>query len=136
MSDSNIQVVQKIYAAFGRGDVAGILEFIADDLRAFSVVSESAKDVPWHLQITSKRDVPKFFEALAKEVEFTRFEPRDFAAGGDHVYATMSYDTTVRRNGKKLSFEHGMHRFTFKNGRVVEWHGTEDTAKTLDALKG
>jgi ketosteroid isomerase-like protein len=132
-AEKNIAVVQQIYQAFARGDVPGILEHIANDLRAFAVVSE-LEDVPWHRQITRKADVPSFFMALASECEFTRFEPRDLAAGGDHVYCTISYDVTMKRNGRKLSFDHGVHCFTFRNGRVVEWHGTEDTAKTHRAL--
>jgi ketosteroid isomerase-like protein len=133
MSDKNLAVVQQIYQAFGRGDVPGIMEHIADDLRGFGVVSES-KEVPWHMQITRKSDVPSFFQALVAECEFTRFEPRDFAVGGDHVYSTVSYDVTLRRNGKKLHFDNTMHRFTLKNGRVVEWRGTEDTARVVKAL--
>jgi hypothetical protein len=133
MSDRNIQVVQQIYAAFGRGDVPAILEHLADDLRGFGVVSE-AQDVPWHMQITRKQDVPLFFKALGENVEFTRFEPRDFATGGDHVYTTVSYDATIRRNGRKMTIDNSMHRFTFRNGRVVEWRGTEDTAKVRAAL--
>ena len=135
MSDKNIAIVQQIYQAFGRGDVPGILEHIADDMRGFGVVSEST-EVPWHLQITRKADVPKFFQALATECEFSRFEPRDFAAGGDQVYCTVSYDVTLRRNGKKLSIDNTMHRFTLKNGRVVEWRGTEDTDRVRKALLG
>jgi hypothetical protein len=27
-----------------------------------------------------------------------------------------------------------VHRFTFKNGRIVEWRGAEDTAKTRKAF--
>jgi uncharacterized protein len=135
MSDKNIATVQQIYQAFGRGDVPGILEHIADDMRGFGVVSEST-EVPWHIQITRKGDVPKFFQALAAECEFTRFEPRDFAAGGDQVYCTVSFDVTMRRNGRKVSFENSMHRFTLKNGRVVEWRGSEDTEKVKKALFG
>ena len=127
MSDKNIAVVQQIYQAFLRGDVPGILEHIADDMRHFGVVSQ-LEDVPWHLQIKRKADVPKFFQALGAECEFTRFEPRDFAAGGDHVYCTVSFDVTIKRNGKKLSLDNEMHRFSFKNGRIVEWRGAEDTA--------
>src|SRR6266568_5913532 len=116
MSDNNIAVIQQIYQAFGRGDVAGIMEHIAAELHGFGVVSESS-DVPWHVQITRKADVPSFFQALAKECDFTRFEPRDFVAGGDQVYVTVR-------------------RFTLKAGRVVEWRGTEDTAKTQRAFFG
>jgi ketosteroid isomerase-like protein len=133
MSEKNIQAVQSIYAAFGRGDVPAILEFIADDLRLFGVVSQS-KEVPWHLQITKKKDVPLFFQALAQECDFTRFEPRDFAAAGDHVYCTIRFDVRFKRNGQTATYEDVMHRFTFKNGRVVEWRGTEDTANTVALL--
>jgi uncharacterized protein len=134
MSDKNIAVVQKIYQAFGAGDVPGILEHVAGDMRLFGVVSQS-REIPWHMQITRKADVPSFFQALAGEVEFTRFEPRDFAASGDHVYCTVSLDATIRRNGRKLTME-DMHHFTFKNGQVVEWRGTEDSATIRDALLG
>jgi ketosteroid isomerase-like protein len=110
------------------------MEHVSDELRHFGVLSESA-EVPWHRQITRKADVPKFFQALASECDFTRFEPRDFAAAGDVVYCSIGFDVTLRRNGRKLSHE-TMHRFTFKNGRVVDWTGTEDTAKTVKALAG
>ncbi|HKE17113.1 MAG TPA: nuclear transport factor 2 family protein [Kofleriaceae bacterium] len=135
MSDKNIAVVQKIYQAFGTGDVPGILEHIAEDMRGFGVVSET-REIPWHMQITRKADVPSFFQALAAECDFTRFEPRDFAASGDQVYCTVSYDVTIRRNGRKLSIDNTMHRFTLKNGRVVEWRGSEDTDRVRKALLG
>jgi uncharacterized protein len=135
MSEKNIQTVQAIYAAFGRGDVPAILEYIAEDMRHFGVVSES-REVPWHVQATKKRDVPRFFQALAQEADFTRFEPRAFAASADQVYCTISFDITLKRSGKKATYDNVMHRFTFKNGRVVEWRGTEDTAKTLALLAG
>jgi len=131
---SNTKVVERIYAAFLRRDIPGILENVSDDLRAFGIVSESAKDVPWHMQITSKKDVPKFFEALGAECEFARFEARDYAAAGDKVYCTLRYDVTLKRNGRKLTVDNAMHRFTLKGGKVIEWRGTEDTARIRDAL--
>jgi hypothetical protein len=134
MSERNIQIVQDIYAAFGRGDVPAIMRHVSDDLHGFGVVS-AEKVVPWHIQISKKQDVPQFFQAIADSADFTRFEPRDFAAGGDHVYCTISWDVTFKHNGKKLTHDNVMHRFTFKNGKVVEWRGTEDTVKTSAAYK-
>lgn len=127
MSDTNIAIVKDIYAAFGHGDVDGIMKHISDDLEHFGVVADRHA-VPWHIQITKRQDVPKFFQAVAQQNEFTRFEPRDFAAGGAYVYCTISFDATFRHNGKKLSVDNVMHRFKFKNGKVVEWRGSEDTA--------
>jgi ketosteroid isomerase-like protein len=130
MSDKNIRIVKEIYAAFIRGDVPTIMQHMSDNLQGFGVVSEK-KLVPWYIQISKKQNIPKFFQALAKSSEFTRFEPRDFAAGGDHVYCTIGFDVTFKHNRKKLkAIDNVMHRFTFKNGKVVEWRGTEDTART------
>src|SRR5262249_52168126 len=106
-----------------------IMAHLSDDLRGFGVVSEK-RLVPWHMNITKKEDVPKFFQAIAESSDFTRFEPRDFAAGGDQVYCTISFDVTFKRNGKSMTQDNVMHGFTFKNGKVVEWRGSEDTAKT------
>jgi len=135
MSKQNLAVVQKIYEAFGRGDVPAVLEHLAPDLRHFGVVSE-ASDVPWHMQITRKADVPLFFKAMGEAVEFTRFEPQAFAASEEHVYCTVSFDATIRRNGRKLRDQIDLHRFTFRDGRVVEWRGSEDTATIRAAYLG
>jgi ketosteroid isomerase-like protein len=132
MSEINIRIVEEIYAAFRRGDVPGIMEHISEDLRHFGVVSET-KLIPWHIQITKKKDVPLFFQAIAESSDFTRFEPRDFAAAADNVYCTISFDATFKKNGKTISVDNTVHRFTFRNGKVIEWRGTEDTAKMSDA---
>ena len=132
MSDKNIQIVKDIYAAFIRGDVPAIMQHISDDLQGFGVVSKE-KLIPWHIQISKKQNVPKFFQAVAESSKFTRFEPRDFAAGGDYVYCTISFDVTFKHNRKRLTVDNVMHRFMFKNGKVVEWRGTEDTARTSAA---
>jgi ketosteroid isomerase-like protein len=130
---TNQEIAQQIYAAFGRGDVPGIMEFIAEDMQHFGVISASL-DAPWHLQIKKKADVPKFFQALAEECTFTHFEPHDFAAAGDHVYCSIKWEATFKRTGRK-SGQIVLHHFTFKNGRVVSWRSSEDTALTRDTLR-
>ena len=40
MSDANIAIVKDIYAAFGHGDVDGIMKHISDDLEHFGVVAD------------------------------------------------------------------------------------------------
>src|SRR5215210_2417636 len=104
MSEKNIETVQQIYAAFSRGDVPAIMAHISDDLCHFGVVSDQ-KLLPWHIQITKKSDVPQFFQALAESSDFTRFEPRDFAAGGDNVYCTVSFDVRFKNNGNTITHD-------------------------------
>src|SRR6185503_3318229 len=135
--DGNIQLIQKIYAAFGRGDVPAILEVLSDDVK-WGVYSRSkaSSNMPWHMALQGRSNVPKFFVALAENAEFTRFEPHAFVASEEHVYCTVSWDVTYKPNGKKMTHPHPMHRFTLKNGRVTEWVGTEDTAATLELVTG
>src|SRR5258706_12029090 len=96
----NIEVVQKMYAAFGKGDLPAILEAVTENV-AWGVVSQAAASVPWHLSIEGRKDVSKFFTALAETVEYLRFEPQAFAAGGAFVYTTVRYEMVIKKNQQK-----------------------------------
>jgi ketosteroid isomerase-like protein len=129
----NVQTIQDVYAAFGRGDVPYILERLTDDV-TWGIINDGTTGVPWHAQLKGRGEVPRFFGALVEHVEFTRFEGKAFAAGGDYVYSTIEFDVTIKKNGRKASLV-GLHRFTFKNGRISEWKGMEDTAHVIALWK-
>jgi ketosteroid isomerase-like protein len=130
--DTNIRLIQELYGAFGRGDVAAILEQLSDDVQwGVNSRSRAAESVAWHEHLRGKGNVPKFFAALAANAEFTRFEPQAFVATDDHVYCTVAWDAIYKPTGKKFS-QLVLHRFTFERGRIVEWIGTEDTALTVE----
>jgi ketosteroid isomerase-like protein len=134
LSESNIKTVQMIYGAFGRGDVPAIVEALANDVD-WGVYSRSSagKSVPWHEHLVGKNSVPRFFAALAENADFTRFEPKAFVANDEYVYCTIAWEATLKKNSKKLGMT-VIHRFTFKNGRITEWIGTEDTALSVEML--
>jgi ketosteroid isomerase-like protein len=131
---SNIKTIQAIYQAFGRGDVPAIVEPLADDVKwGIHSRSSASKSVPWHEYIVGKANVPKFFAALAANADFTRFEPQAFVADDAYVYCTIVWEATLKKTGKKLAMT-GVHRFTFNQGRITEWLGTEDTALSAEML--
>ena len=134
MSDKNLELVQKIYAAFGRGDVPAIMEMIDEKMTSFGVGAQNSP-VPFHKHFAEKQAVPQFFQALGEHVEFQKFEPHAFATGGDYVYCSVHAVTKMKRSGKTLTMEE-IHRFKVKNGRVVEWLGLEDTAAVIAAYTG
>jgi uncharacterized protein len=113
-----------------------VLEQIADECEDFSVISATQTGVPWHLQGKNrgKAAAARYFEALAASVDHELFEPRDFAATGDHVYATVRLVMRVHATGKTLELPEVMHHFTFANGRVVRCRASEDTAQTQAAF--
>lgn len=132
-AEQNLRIVQDMYAAFGRGDLAFVLEQIADDCDDFCVISGTRTGVPWHFQEKAKGKAAgiRFFEALASSVDHEAFEQRDFAATGEHVYATVRLVQRVRATGKTLEQPEVIHHFTFRNGKVVRCRVAEDTALTM-----
>ena len=78
MSENNIQKMQSLYAAFGRGDINTILSNVSDD--ADWGTDTVANAVPWYGIRRGREGVADFFATLDREVEFTTFEPKVFAA--------------------------------------------------------
>jgi ketosteroid isomerase-like protein len=133
-AETNITLIQTLYAAFGRGDVPTLLEHMADDID-WGVEAGASKEVPWHGVGKGKAFAAKFFENLAREATFTRFEPSGFLASDQSVACLVSWDATINKNGRKMS-QNVIHHFTIKNGRVTKWRGSEDTALTAATWKG
>jgi ketosteroid isomerase-like protein len=135
-ADKNLALVRDMYAAFGRGDLGFVIDAIADDCDDFCVVSATSTGVPWHLagKAKGKAAAVRYFEALASVVDHERFEQRDFAATGDHVYSTVNLVQRVRATGKTIVQQEVVHHFTFCDGKVVRCRVLEDTALTQAAF--
>lgn len=130
----NIEFVKDLYAAFSRGDLPYILERFAPELESFGVTAGGRAKAPFHFPGKRREDVAKYFEALIGTMEPLRLEPQHYAAAGDYVYATLYHEYKVRKTGKVLALNNGVHRFKVKNGMVVEWFAADDTQLTMEAL--
>jgi len=129
----NINTVKRAYEAFGRGDVAAILDLCTDDV---DWASEAAgKDAPWWGVRHGKEQTGGFFEALGKAVEVDEFTPLAFAATDDgDVMTVVRYTARSRETGKVMSMNiHHWWRFT--DGKISYYRGTEDTQVTAAMLK-
>lgn len=129
----NIETVQSIYGAFGRGDVDAILENLREDV----VWEHDGADhgVPWLVHRRGRAEVAKFFEALAA-VELQRFEPQTFLEGGDQVAVTIQIELQVTATQKKVR-ELEAHLWTFDAaGRVRRFKHLVDTHAHWLAWRG
>ncbi len=120
----NIETIGKIYEAFGRGDVAYIVDQLTDDVRW---LSHFEKVVPWAGDFSGKANVPRFFQAIGENSNITRFEPKAFIAQGDAVVSVGELDITANSTGKSAAT-----RWCFvwklRNGKVYDYeqfHGPE-----------
>jgi ketosteroid isomerase-like protein len=122
--NDNVQKLQQLYAAFGRGDVNTILSNVTDDV---SWGTDTSVDVPWYRIREGRDGVGDFFATLAREVDFPQFTPSNFAGIGDVVYAHVDLTYKFKKNGRGASAG-SVHEFTFRDGKVSRFRGFEDTA--------
>jgi uncharacterized protein len=95
----NLEKVQAVYEAFGRGDVPAMLEALADDV-------EWDQDAPgYRIPIyepgVGKEHVRRFFEAVREGLEFLRFEPTNFLSGGNQVAVPINIEAKVKSSGNR-----------------------------------
>ena len=129
-AEDNVATIERIYQAFGEGDVATILDLLADDVDFASEPDQ--KIAPWHGR-RGKADVPAFFQALAETVDVTEFTPLAFASNETDVMTVVRFGCRVKATGKSGTMDIH-HWFRFRDGKVVLYRGTEDTALTAELL--
>jgi len=131
---SHKETVQELYAAFGRGDVAAILEHL--DPHIEWEYDASPTDVPWLQPRQGRSGAAEFFQSLG-ELEFHRFEPKVLLAEGNLVVALIDLEATVRKNGVRVEEIDEVHIWHFgDNGLVTRFRHRADTLKQLRAWQG
>jgi ketosteroid isomerase-like protein len=138
---ANTDTITDIYAAFGRGDLASILERVAARVDwgvdpALEALP-GAKAVPFLRHSTTPDEVAeRYFGAIASSVDFLAFEPRAVLGDGDRVVSVIDASWTVRSTGVRLDLEE-VHHFQFDgDGRIRRYRLHVDTARVIAAFGG
>lgn len=138
VATSNVRTVEQIYEAFGRGDVAGVLDALADDVtweRWETGNSAQEAGLPWLARRTGKPEVAAFFETLARELEFHSFQPLALLEGDSSVAAVIRIAVTVNATGRRIEDDE-VHLWTFDDaGKVIDHRHFLDTGKHIAAAK-
>ena len=127
-SVENKQQAQEGYAAFGRGDLAAVLEILTDDVEW--VVPGPPEIIPEAGTHRGKDAVGAWFGSLAENIDITTFEPREFIADGDKVACVLYIESTVRSTGNKVAQDE-VHLWTFRDGKVARFQVFQDTAAVV-----
>jgi ketosteroid isomerase-like protein len=128
----NIENVKAMYAAFGSGDIPGILKHM-DESIVFTIPGTSA--VPMAGTRNGLRQVERFFEELAQREEFSLFEPRDFIAQANRVVALVHYEGRDKITGRGFVADSAM-LWTFGDGRAIRFQEFTDTEAFANAARG
>lgn len=128
---SNAEVVQNLFAAFGRADIPGVLELLADDV-VWAFPGPTV--IPFAGERHGHAGATEFFTALGGAVEFERFEVRELVAQGDKVVALGFERGRARASGRTFE-NHWALVFTVRAGRVTHFRSYEDTAALVEAFR-
>lgn len=131
---SHIPATQRIYEAFGRGDIPSILALVADDAQWEYGVN--ATDVPWLQPRRGRAGAGEFFQTLAA-LEFHDFRAKSFFESGNTVVVLVDLDATVKATGRRVVEEDEVHIWQFDdNGRIARFRHRVDTHQHWAAYKG
>jgi len=131
----NLKTVELIYEAFGRGDVAAILDTLAEDVQweAWADNSAATAGVPWLAPRHGKAGVAEFFRLFGSTLVVTHFKVLSLMVGGDNVAVEFEIECAVPATGGRYRDEE-IHLWTFDNrGQVVRLRHYADTAKHIRA---
>ncbi len=131
-ADVKIKTIAQVYDAFGRGDVAAILDAVTDDVDWSAETTSAA--APWYGVRHGKDAVAAFFAAFGSAMEVEEFTPISFAANDTDVLTVVRFRARSRSTGKTAAMDLH-HYFKFREGKVAYYRGTEDTAQTEAVLR-
>ena len=131
-ADVKIKTIEQIYQAFGRGDVAAILNAVTNDVDWATETSSTA--APWYGVRHGKDGVAAFFTAFGSAMEIEEFTPTSLAANDTDVLTVVRCRARSRSTGKAIAMDLH-HYFKFHDGKIAYYRGTEDTAQTEAVLR-
>lgn len=136
-TDTNAATVAAIYAAFGRGDVAAILDRLADDVRFDADWADhhgQRAGVAHLAPRVGPVQVTEFF-AIIGEWTVQEFTVLDVIGSGRQVVAEIRAEFTLQNGGRFADEE--LHLWTFDDaGNVTRFRHYVDTAKHIAAASG
>jgi hypothetical protein len=124
----SLQLVKDGYAAFGRGDLQGLLSLQAEDV----VWDIPGDGLPMAGSYRGHDGVASFFERLKRETEILEFQPREFLADGDRVLVVGWERVKIKATGHSADIDWVM-SFTIRDGKIAAFRQYTDTKAIADA---
>ncbi|WOF73518.1 nuclear transport factor 2 family protein [Parvibaculaceae bacterium PLY_AMNH_Bact1] len=129
--EQNIAETQKLFEAFGAGDVPRILEFVNDDILIEFYGPEGI--IPYAGTYRGRDEARSFFETVLSSVDIHVFEPEEFLADKDKVVVTGHLHLTSKRTGGAIKSDF-VHVITMAGGKWTRFRDFMNTAVAVEAF--
>jgi ketosteroid isomerase-like protein len=133
MADANVQLIESLYAAFGRGDAATVLSAFDPE-----IVWHEAENIAYadHSPYVGPQQVAEgVFGRLMTEWDGFTVTPQQYVAAGEHVVATGRYRGTYKATSIPVDAQF-VHVWTIRGGRVLGFQQYADTLQFARAVHG
>jgi len=127
----NVQLVQQIYAAIGRGDIPEVIGMMADDVE---IHLPGPSEIPFAGTFTGHEGVGQFFQAIGANADILQFEPREFIAQGDHVVVLGHERLTGKSTGRSWDTDWAM-VWMIRDGKVTSLREFHETSAIAAAFR-
>ena len=128
-----IDTVKSLYTAFARGDIAAVLEMMADDV---SWEYEGPAELPTSGIRRSPKGVAEFFSAAAAQSSDLKLEMTEFFSTDDAVAAFGRYRATVKATTGIRVDSPLAHYFKFRDGKISRFVQLSNTGAMVEAIHG
>jgi len=128
-----VRMVQRLYAAFGRGDIETIVRACDPDVVWISNADPAL--LPFGGEHRGPEGVRSFFRELAASLDTDSYEPLQFFGGPDSVTVLGRSISRSKRTGDPFE-EDWIHLFRIKNGKMTEFRLFHDTHALVQAHFG
>lgn len=123
--ERNVQVIQKLYEAFGRGDVAAVLSYVDENATWGNPYGQGRFPGQWGKPCRGHAEIMGFFVAINEAVDVRGFNPYEIVAQDDKVVVLIKWNGLVRQTGALFDVLL-VHIWTLRAGKVVDYIGLDD----------
>jgi uncharacterized protein len=120
---ANVRVVEGMFSSLQRGDIAGVLNRLSDDIE-WQIAGPS--ELPYTGIHRGRDEVAKFFQTFGQEAEFEVFEPREYLAKGDKVVVLGHERQRIKASGQVVETDWAM-VFVVHDGRIARFRNYVDS---------
>ena len=125
-------LLEKLFAAFNRGDIPFILQHVSEDCTLRGTL---APELPYAGVFRGVAGAAKYFEGIAQALEPSGLAVDQYVCEGEHIVAVGRWGGRARASGKTFDTPMALY-FRFRDGKMIDFRGHEDSAVTLGAIKG
>jgi uncharacterized protein len=129
---SNVQLVQDLYEAFNRADIAAVLGAFDPDIEWSEAEGNpyQPSGSPW---TGGEAITQNLFMKIPADFDGFTVHPKVFHDAGDAVIVELRYSGTGKATGKKLDAQ-VCHILRFRDGKLIGFQQFVDTAQLQEVM--